>query len=219
MKTTVKLVPLPSDNELSENLYRRCGMCEKKQLVSQAGRMHSERLCKNGLFYCNFCLRNGYYTRNSRNILMFSLRSLIGLYYHQFYVAQPSVMYLSQLDDYVENHVRTGLENPLFSYDQDSFIWFIDFSRVGRSRRKIKVEEVLKTITNIIACFDLPHNLPNVQANRFYSKTKEAVLVFYNRRHRPKSRRILVPTLKGCTEADIKMDQWRNFLPKSMKYG
>jgi hypothetical protein len=214
---TVKLIPVQKNGkELAENIYRRCGMCEKEQMVPAAQKSASERLCGNGKFFCNFCLRNGHYTRNNRHILMFSLRSIIGYYYHQAYLAKR--MYLSELEDYIATHQRIGLLNPLFNYDPDTYLWFVDFSRVGNSKRKIKVEEVLKTVVNMFACFNLPQNIIDVKVSKFYSKVEEAIMNFHTKRHRPKNRRIMLPTLVGCIEdRNPALERYRNFVPKMMK--
>jgi hypothetical protein len=106
---------------------------------------------------------------------MLSLRSLIGYYYIQYY--QSKKMYLSELEDYIATHQRIGLLNPVFDYDPETFVWFIDFSRIGSSKRKIKVEEVLKTVVNMLACFNLPQNVPGVRISKFFLKVKETTKV------------------------------------------
>lgn len=150
-------------------------------------------------FYCTFCLRHRFYT-NSRHVLMMTFRSIIGYYYYAFYRANfaSQRMYYSQIQEYIATHANVGLRNPVFCYDPESFIWFVDFSRVGKGKGKIKYEDVIKTISDILLCFNLPTHIFNIRMFDVVDRYQDAIQKFYTQRSRPLGKRLLVPTLCGC---------------------
>jgi hypothetical protein len=90
------------------------------------------------------------------------------------------------------------MNNPVFNYDQESYVWFIDFRKVGESKKKISVKDVQSTIVDILATFNLPITIPAVHMNKLYQKYDEAVSDFYTKRYRPEGKKLLCPTLKNC---------------------
>jgi hypothetical protein len=107
-------------------------------------------------------------------------------------------MYYSEIKEYIDSHVQVGLVNPLFLYDPDTFVWFIDFTRVGRGSGKISIEEIQRTVANLLVCFNLPTHLANVKMYEIANRFREAINLFYQQRTRPEGKRLLVPTLSGC---------------------
>lgn len=194
---STKLVSIPPNpnGELSDHVLRVCNFCNKN--IELFGKEINEKLSGENDFYCTFCLRHGFGTRNNRNILPLSLCSIIGYFYYESY-CQGRKMWLSEIHDYIECHRETGLVNPVFSYDEDSYMWFVDFSKVGISKKRIPVEEVLKTLINIIACFNLQETIPALNHNAFYKKYEGAILNFHSKRFRPENKKHLIPSFSGC---------------------
>ncbi len=129
-------------------------------------------------------------------------------------------MFLSQIQDLIDAHENAGLTNPAFKYDRDSFLWFINFEKVGATGKKIPVDEVHKTIANILLCFNLAENIPHFRMSKFYEKYKEAVVDFYTKRLRPPDKKILQPTFLSCGVTDTKelpLEKTREFTPQEMK--
>ena len=124
-------------------------------------------------------------------------------------------MYYAEIMEYVNTHAQVGLQNPVFYYDPETFIWFVDFSRVGRGKGKIRYEDVLKTLSNILVCFNLPLHMSNVRMAEVYEKYREAIDRFYSQRSRPFGKKLLVPTLAGCgiyeNHQNFNVDDTRNF--------
>jgi hypothetical protein len=124
-------------------------------------------------------------------------------------------MYLSQIRDLIEIHAATGLENPVFSYDPDTFMWFVDFSKVGKGKRKLSLDDVLLTTETILECLNArldPQSLENLMG-RF----KKAIVKFYKNRHRPIHQKQLIPTLKGIGNLKDEEIEWtRHFTYKNL---
>lgn len=199
------------NGELSERIYRTCHFCEKQTEIFSLNKKINQRLTGSNQFFCQFCLRHDHHTKNSRDVLIMSFRSILGYYYQQYYHKR---MWLSEIKDYETSHVQTGLQNPVFSYDPETLLWFVNFAKVGMSKKKIKVEEILKTILNILVCFNLPLEVPELHFCRFFSKYKDAVLSFHTKRYRPEGRKMLIPTFINCAAFAKNLDETRFFSRK-----
>lgn len=118
-------------------------------------------------------------------------------------------MWLSEISDYIKAHEQAGLQNPVFHYDPETYLWFVDFSKVGNGRKKIEIEDVLKTVMNILTCFNL-YEYANGGMHSFYNKYRDAIVKFHEQRYRPEDRPFLIPTLqmrdlpKGITVEDTR---------------
>jgi len=202
------------NGELSEIIHYECSFCLKTTKLHTSQRKLCEKLSGES-FFCNHCIRNGFNNKNNRNVLILSFRSIIG-FYHQILYLGNKKLYFSQINDFVESHIETGLINPAFEYDHDSFLWFVDFSKVGRGRKKISVKEILKTTANILTCFNLNLLIDNFDSSKLYSKYEEAIVKFYQQRYRPENRKLLIPTLNECggicNQKQIDHEHFRNFL-------
>lgn len=219
----VKLKPLesPSSGELSERVFRKCCFCEKQcEVVGEQARL-VEKLSGPEAFYCSFCLRHGFHTKGSRDVLILSFRGIIGQFYQQNYLATHGLhkLWISEIEDYIEAHRKAGEINPLFAYDPESLLWFVNFARVGNSKRKLPLAEVLKTVANILFSFDLSNTAPGVNQAAVFAKFKDAIENFYSKRYRPESRRMLIPTLTGCGGQEPKQpnERTRNFTSCELK--
>lgn len=223
----VKLTPLaPAPfGGLSEDVIRTCNFCAKEVNASSYVERINQRLGgKKEDFYCSFCLRNNLHTRNSRHILVISFRSIIGYYYYEHYMnshmSTNRRIWLAEIEDFIQIHAKVGLSNPVFSYDSETLLWLVDFSKVGTSKKKIKVEEVLKTVVNVLATFNLAEQIPGIHAYRLFEKYKDAIMEFYNQRYRPEGKKMLIPTLVGCIGGDnrlnVILEKTRNFISANM---
>lgn len=203
--------------------YCRCNFCDKMTLVNKHHRRFSDKLAGTDKFYCNFCIRNDYYHRFNSNIMVLTYRGIIGYYYYAYYVFPKSpTMYMVDINDYVELHVKAGIQNPIFRYDPETYCWFIDFSKIGK--RKMPIECVLHTIIEQLACLNIYENVRNGSPVKLYQKYQQAIMEFYQHRARTNGDKVFAPTLWGCDIPEhcsagtraIPVEILQNFLPDNM---
>jgi hypothetical protein len=216
----VRLEALPPANsgELSELFIRHCAFCCKKCYSTEENRDLLERMSGEDGFFCSFCIREGFHTKNRKDVLILSFRALVGwLYYFRYLTQQSGRIWITELEDFIKSHQRVGLTNPAFCYDADTMLWFINFALIGDGKKRQGIEEVYKTIINILACFNLPILLPDLTTSLLFDKYRKSVEEFYQKRQRPKNRYMLIPTLSGCGlnssyhEGRISASKLRNF--------
>lgn len=197
--TNVTIEEISTDGEIEGDVeisYRRCNFCSKETTLKSHAAAIASQLSGANKFYCTFCLRHKLNTKNSKNTLVLSFRGLIGYYYYAFHMLpKVPIMYLTQLRDFIDLHVAVGQQNPLFTYDEESYLWFIDFSRIGKHKDQLPIEEVLKTVSEIIMSFGMFDYIKDIKPHILYQKYEEAIQVFYHQRKRPENARILSPTL------------------------
>lgn len=195
----MEIIPVKEnlDGELDQEIYYECNFCNKRTALHPFSR-HMCEVVSGSKYYCDFCLRHGFHTKNNRNILILTFKSIFSHFYKELHL-DPTIashkIYLAEIRDYIQSHMRTGLLNPVFSYDQETFFWFVDFSKVGKGSKKLKLNDVLKTIINILACFNLKTNVPAFSTHLLYAKYKDAIERFHASRYRPSGKRILAPSL------------------------
>ncbi|NIQ15296.1 MAG: hypothetical protein GTO02_13160, partial [Candidatus Dadabacteria bacterium] len=106
-KITLELLP----KELNAN-YSICNFCHKQTGINP----NNERLSGRDKFFCTFCIRHNFHTKNNANVLILSFRAILGYFYEEFYSGKNGrKIWLSQLKDYADIHQKIGLENPAFS--------------------------------------------------------------------------------------------------------
>lgn len=212
-----------TNNELAEKIHFQCSFCGKQVGIYPMERALCEKL-SGEKFYCTFCLRNNHHTKINKHILILSFRSVISYYYHAKYLtASNRKLWISEIADYIDSHWDAGLLNPAFLYDPSSFLWFIDFSKVGKDGRRMRLCEVLKTVANMLACFNLRQHIPEIKMGKYFYKFDEAITKFYKNRYRPADKRMLIPTLNNCgvfepTTKSFTFDGSRGFTPNNL-YG
>jgi hypothetical protein len=132
-------IEAPEDRELSDTFYRVCVFCDKIVRVTPSN-FHSCTKLSNGQFYCPFCLRHNHHHRSGHNILILSFRAIIGYYYYRFYHDKdsPWVMYVTDIQKWIDQHIKIGLQNPVFVYDPHTMLWFIDFNRLARTSTRLR---------------------------------------------------------------------------------
>lgn len=220
----IEKVLTSNSQELSEIFIQTCDFCEKK---CQSQR-YSTILCQKigtESFHCPFCIRNNFHFKSHRDVLVLSFRPIFAQLYYEKYATQFATekMYLSDIEDYVMAHRDTGLLNPAFSYDSDTMLWFINFLKVGDKPKQVPLQEVYKTVLNIILCFNFWHNFKNIDPAKYFLKFKSAIDEFHQKRSRPKGKKMLIPTLSNCGDVEVKLpsDKTRTFifLNKFMKSG
>jgi hypothetical protein len=100
---------------------------------------------------------------------------------------------MAEIDDIIDSHKKAGLENPVFQYDEESMFWFINFLKVGESKKRINVEEVYKTINSIIDSLKTKDTNEEVQFESLRQKYFDAINLFYTKRYRPTNKKLLCP--------------------------
>lgn len=217
----VRLKPIPaaSSGELSDKVFRKCCFCEKNYESGNSQSQLLDRLSGPGNFYCSFCLRHGLNNKGSRDVLILSFRSIIGHFYFQNYIQvnNGQRLWISQIQDYINDHYRAGAVNPLFLYDPDTMLWFVNFAKIGTSKKKIPLEEVIKTVVSILTTFNLSENVPGVSMSSLFLKYKDAIDGFYRKRFRPADRRMLIPTITNTESKTCSLDKMRNFVFDDLK--
>ena len=222
VRQKVKIVPKEDTppGELSDIVHYECAFCMKTIGLHAAQRKLCEKL-SGSEFYCPFCLRHGFNSKANKHVLVMSFRAIAGYYYYEKYVyTNNRNLWISEIRDYMDRHEATGLQNPVFVYDPSTFQWFVDFSKIGRGKRKVRVAEVYKTTINILSCFNLTEHIPIVKMAKFYEKYREAIEKFYTQRYRPEGKRLLIPTLQGCGIYDSKkfsIDNTKVLSPKHLQ--
>lgn len=208
----------------------QCDFCGKESQIYHRSSVLLAQLTKGSQFFCPFCVRHDLHTRKRNNVLVFTMRAMIGYLYYTCYFGKAPRLYLSQLEDMVENHVQIGKLNPLFVYDRESFCWFVDFSKVGHTKHKIAVNEVLHTVLEMITAFNPYENIKDFKGHKYAQRFVVAVNDFYHRRYRPNDKLICAPTLVQCASetrdggkganANKKLDvaAFRHFTPCRLRY-
>jgi len=211
-----KVVGEPED-KLAKSSYRSCYFCEKVVRIGGDNIQSCLRLSRNK-FYCPFCLRHDFQFRPSRNVLIFSYRSIIGYYYIKHHIKKMgATIWLNQIEDMIEIHRKIGLRNPVFSYDPTTYLWFADFNKVGSASHKAPFEEVLVSAKWIMTAFRLDQVLTMQNADSMWDRYEEAFKVFYKSRQRPADKKMLIPTLKGIGYGqDEFFDETREFVSSQL---
>ena len=74
---------------------------------------------------------------------------------------------------------------------------------------------MLKTISNILVCFNLQKHISSIRTYVLYKKYDEAIRKWYSDRTRPEGKRFLIPTLFGCGAMNLQgitMDETKDFI-------
>jgi hypothetical protein len=206
----VKLEPIEQSHikELAESFFIKCSFCEKRCKNTYETAELLIRLSGDQGFFCPFCIRNGFNTKNSRNILVLSFRSLVGYCYLERGQIKDEKIISNQITKLVEKHTKIGLMNPIFYYDSETMLWFINFEKVGNTRKKVSIEEINQTIQKILECFLQQDSLSDADIESVYQKYKKAIEIFYSKRRRPNKKRMLIPTLGLEIKSNVNI---RNF--------
>lgn len=215
----VEIEPITTDTteELSNTFYRNCNFCNKIVRINTKKLKSCLQLSGNK-FFCPFCLRNNFHHKLSNNVLIMSFRGIIGYYYWDLYRgnSKKSIWY-SQIKNLIDLHITIGLQSPVFYYDPLTYLWFIDFNKIGNGKKKLPIEEVKVVTKSILGVFNL--NIHTcVSEKEVWKKFEQAIDLYYSQRKRPKNKRMLIPTLVGICGHHYKEVFWektRSFSPSS----
>lgn len=189
--------------DLSEKIWYFCKFCEKKIGLYPTARRFAEKLSGKNQFYCPFCLRNGFNDhKKASDTLILSFRQIFGYYYYDKYTQTVHrKKWVEQIRKYIEMHKQIGLQNPLFVYDEDTMLWFLNFAKISEKKqpRRLSLNDiVMKTITPMIKCLEIESHYPKLNMEEFFQKFSQAVVKFCETRTRPEGMRMLMPTFKNC---------------------
>lgn len=186
--------------EIASNFFQTCSFCDK---LVKVGRLNFKTCCRlsGSQFFCPFCLRHDFHHRSSRNILILSFRAIVGFYYYRRYQSDRD-MYLNEIQAMVDQHARVGVQNPTFSYDPFTMLWFVNFNKIGNESRKAPYGEVEATALAALNVFNLSKAIRQSAHEEMWKKYQEAMKTFYEKRQRPKDRRMLIPTLTGIAHGE-----------------
>lgn len=200
----LKLIPPVPNGGLTERILRKCAFCQKGVVTSGQHEALLRKLSGPDAVFCSFCLRHGLNTANARHVMLFSLRGIFGHYYYELAQGQNKKLAVSEVEDFVETHRQVGLLNPVLKYDDDMMVWFADFDKVGNGRKQIPLDEILKSVVNMLACLDLYALVPEVSPSILFEKYKDGIKLFYSRRKLPGKERLLSLSLRECGIIDRK---------------
>jgi hypothetical protein len=194
-------VDIDTEKELSSSFYHSCFFCDKLVSVRPQNFKSCVRL-SGKKFHCAFCLRNNHNYRSNRNVLILSYRGIIGYYYRMLYLTKPHKLWFNQIENLIEKHQKIGLQNPVFSYDPSTFLWFIDFNKIGSEKRKAPFDDVQKNVKLMFDVFDIETHIEKNVAEAMLDRFDKALTFFYEKRKRPKDRRMLIPTFSGLVGSE-----------------
>lgn len=192
----VELEAVEIGNELSDTFFIPCSFC-KEMVWMHENNLESCKKLANNLPYCPFCIRHNFHSETNKNVMILSFRAIVGYYYYHLYDCEDRSMWLNEIKQMVVRHEYEGLENPVFSYNRRPMLWFVDFNRVGESSDKAPYSEVEQTVKEMLNAFEVECKINKRSVNPLWEKFSEAITLFYEKRHRPKSNRMLIPTLRG----------------------
>jgi len=147
-----------------------------------------------------------------------SYRAIIAHYYYRHYLPQNAQkrrkLWMNEIVRYIDQHRKIGLQSPVFSYDPTTFLWFLDFNRIGKDPRKAPFSEVRDMAKLLLMVFDLDEQYGKHVYEDVWEKFGKALKLFYEKRKRPQDRPMLIPTLAGSVhdgnQADY-FEQTREF--------
>lgn len=215
-------VDLIETNQLSEFVSKNCFFCHKL-VKSDCESFKTIHNMTGNRFFCPFCIRNNFHHRSNRNILAMSYRGIFGFYYYRMYLNNKKnhrKLWWSEINSMIENHIKIGISNPVFIYDPETFMWFIDFNKVGSKKRKLPYHSVKKTAKQILESFRMEETTKYHQIEkRVWQKFEKSLDIYHAKRQRPKDRRFLIPTLSQilATERQRFFERTREFLPQNFK--
>lgn len=215
----------------STNTFRQCDFCNKETIIFEQNQDLLERLSGGRGFYCLFCLNHDFHTKKSRHILQLTFRSIIAYLYETCYSGKSPKLYYVQIKELIDYHEKIGRLNPVFSYDSETYCWYVDFSKVGKSSSKIPLRDVIRTVNEIISAFNPYEYIKDFKSSKLTEKYEEAIIQFYQKRSRPDGKRLLAPTLIHCAcdtkeipmQHNVKRDKkmelalHREFLPTNFR--
>lgn len=157
--------------EISDTFLKSCLFCDKEVVLNDENVKKYPQDFYDNFFYCKFCYRNNYHL-NDNPIFIFSFKSVIYHWYENFYIKNNyKSIWLSQLNEMICLHKEMGLCNPCFNYDEENFYWFVDINKIGNDHNKVSLDEIKKTIIEMLICFNLWQL--NIESSFLYNTIKK----------------------------------------------
>lgn len=173
-KHEIKIIKT-SENDFLTYKITKCDFCEETSLVYNQYYDIYQKIKKNNS-YCSFCLRNEFYKKNQKDIIILTFNPIIKKYY-KLYLKRVISYY--QILNFVECHKNTGLLHPAFYYDDYSLKWFINLNKTNNN-------DLLKHILNILCCFNINYLSLNVSSiikkiNNYKSNKQKCLIIGGNK--------------------------------------
>lgn len=195
-KNYLKTLKNEYTGDIKNNFFIRCFFCENyKKITSEELRLVKSITLKKEN-YCSFCVRNNFYNKSNKNILILNFKKIINSIYEQEHLKKET-MWISEIKDLIEEHKKSGCSNPVFLYDEESLDWFVDFNKVGKQLNSIEVKDINNTIMSIIDSLKVNVFFGESVNTNLQKKYIDALNLFYNKRYRPKNKKILSPSLNN----------------------
>ena len=196
-KIIVKRLPHDPNGYLSNKIVSRCYFCQKVCEINTCSFDNLHKLSGYKEFFCDFCTRNGFNNKSNRNVIILTFKNVFN------YLRSKNFLWESQIKDIVEKHKIIGMENPLFYYDDASLLWYINFAKVGESKRTLSIERVYKTTNLILESLNIKNLAPEIELKSLSQKYFDAINLFHIKRYRPKNKKILSPKISNAKEQNI----------------
>lgn len=206
----IKIVKIKENSEVNTV----CGYCEKKFTITTTNYCFYKKL-NNSKIYCPFCLRNKHHHKSCRNILPLSFRSIIGYYFYKIYKNSIN----KEIIDMIKKHKLIGLECPILSYDEETFMWYLNFNHVG-NKKEFSFVEVKNVLKHIFKTFEINKKIDEQAEKNLWNKFEKSLDLFYFQRKRPKNKRFLIPTIEDSSSINEKsfLEKTKNFTPKCFDF-
>ena len=210
----VNIEKLDPQTELSDTFLKTCCFCNKLVKVKSEDYL----VTRAKKFHCSHCLRHNFQHKFARHVLPMSFRGVIGQYYYENYMSQNNrgfkKLWVAQIKAMIDKHVEIGLYVPAFIYDPSTFLWFIDFNRIGDDTKKFPYPKARDTIYNMFLSFKVSEIVSQQASVALWDKFDKALTLFHEQRKRPQDRPLLVPTFCGISHhhnKDESFERARNF--------
>jgi hypothetical protein len=204
--TEVKAVISLHPEELSDKMLGKCSFCGSDFEISSEKFKNFSKLNPTGKNYCNFCLRHNFEKELHKDVLILSFRAIIAyIFFTNYSYSEYKKIWLSEIQDLIFSHVKAGENNPIFTYDSRSMLWFVDFSKIGEGQ--INLEEIYKTILNMIESLHCSRFL-DIQPMSIYNDFKLGIDTFNVQRQHT----ILIPTIPIGVHNKFSLEKTKSFI-------
>lgn len=209
----INLISKPVNEVLA---FYNCFFCNKIVIDDVFCEMN-KTLSGNNL-YCNHCLRMGFNKKNSKNLIV-SFKNIIAYYYYSFYIShgKKRTMWFSDIKNLINLHKKAGNRYPFMTYDEDTFLWFINFKKIGKNKKQIKLDNVKKALIDIAKCFEIEKHIHKFNFDKFIENIDEPIKNFYKSKC-PARKVILFPILgNGELDRYVNLDNLNSFDSKILR--
>lgn len=203
----IKIVKIKENSDI--NTF--CSYCEKSFSITGLNYCFYKKI-NNSKIYCPFCIRNKHHHKSCRNILPFSFRSIIGYYFYKKNMND-------EIKNIIKKHKLIGLQCPVLSYDEETFMWYLNFNHIG-NKKEFSFIEVKNVLKNIFKTFEINKKINEQAEKNFWNKFDKSLDLFYFQRKRPKNKKFLIPTIEDTSSINERnfLEKIKNFTPKCFDF-